>query len=758
MGVIKTLQTNLNSGELAPNLIARQDIKHYFNGLEKARNVLLLPQGGVTRRPGLEFLREERPVVSQVDLSGGGVTVTAPNGGTAGNAFDGDEATEVVTNAIGTTNPFVILHVDLGSSTTVHFADVRQLRLTTGGTASVGEVEVQHSADNAAWFTHGNAVDTVGATEINRRFSDGVSIAARYFRIVRIGSTDLTTDTFRIGEFLLWEETATLSNTRMVPFKFSTSQTYMMVVTDRNMAVYQDGVWLADIAIPHTTAQLPEMSWLQSLDNIFLFHEAVPTWNVERQGANDEWHDEKQVFTNAPTHDFGSGAEPAWSATRGYPKCGTFHGGAFWLAGTSSLPEHFWRSKVDAIFDFDKGVALDNEAIWRSLDGDDVAAIFFMNSGRHLQFFTSSREVFIQPEKETITPANIEAKTSTEVGLLGPGVRVIKVEGAVLYIEKGGSGVREFLYTDLEQAYSSQSMTLLASHLINTPVDFALKKTGSKTEGDLGLIVNADGTMAVLQTLRSQEIAGWSLWLTQGLLKAAGVDDDDDIYVSVERVIDGVTKRYTERFREDFFTDSGLQFTSGLPTDTFAGMDHLEAETVKIRADDATMLSVVVASGSVTVEQDVETKIEIGLGFPDCKENEVSRLIVDGYTEGEARKLIFGTSSGVGSGDELWVKDMPVSVELPDGFNAGDPMGVVEAIIKLDKSHDFFLGANGLPPRQVAGTRPLGDDLLDIRPALFTGNVRIDGILGSDTSAQLELTMRDPMPFTVLSIRKGVEL
>lgn len=52
----RTFQTNFTSGELDPQFLARMDLTQYQNGAEKVRNFLPLPQGGVERRPGLEFI------------------------------------------------------------------------------------------------------------------------------------------------------------------------------------------------------------------------------------------------------------------------------------------------------------------------------------------------------------------------------------------------------------------------------------------------------------------------------------------------------------------------------------------------------------------------------------------------------------------------------------------------------------------------------------------------------------------------------
>ena len=50
------VQSAFNSGVLDARLLARIDTKQYFNGMQQGDNVLCLPQGGVKRRPGMEFV------------------------------------------------------------------------------------------------------------------------------------------------------------------------------------------------------------------------------------------------------------------------------------------------------------------------------------------------------------------------------------------------------------------------------------------------------------------------------------------------------------------------------------------------------------------------------------------------------------------------------------------------------------------------------------------------------------------------------
>lgn len=766
MADLRTLQTNLNSGELDARVGSRTDVTHYFNGLEYARNVLLLPQGGARRRPGSEYLAEQSKILSEIDLTAGGVTVTAPAGGTAANAIDGDEATEVISGAAGTTSPFVLVHVDLGAEFDVSYVDIRALRLTTGGTTCDEEVALQYSTDNVTFVdfgTLGNPVLSVSSASIQRRFSSSAPVTARYWRLSRNGATNLTTDTFRFGEIKMWRQTDTLSDARLIGFKFSTTQSYMLVATDRNLMVFKDGVVQANCSIPHTSAQLAGLNWVQSLDNLYIFHEDVQPHNIERQGADDEWDDEAQAFSNIYQFNFGSGAEDTWSDTRGWPRCGTFHEGRLWLGGTAQRPTTFWGSKVNSLFDFDAGGGNDDEAIEATLDFDDVASIFNLHSGRHLQIFTQTAEFYVLPDSDPITPSNITRKATSRIGSSRPGIRVQALEGAVLFIERRGRGVREFLFTDIEQAYSATPLTLLASHLLDSPGCTAVRRSSSDAEGDLFFMCNDDGSLPVLQTMRSQDISGWALWHTDGLYKDVGVDNEKDVYTSVERVINGATVRFVERFQDTFYMDAGLMFTTGLPTSTFS-VPHLEAETVSVRSDDNVFLNRVVASGSITTEDDTLIKAEVGLPFADCKEAEVTRLVDNrGFTQKEARRIVFnGNSDGVGEGDQVWIRDMPLGVAVNTGEGAGtafgEMKGVVEVTLRVHETQGFHLGANGEPLGDVANFRSFGDDLLDERSPFFTGELRVESLMGADTFGQVEVTQRDPVAMTVLSITKKVDL
>lgn len=55
---VRVPQANFSKGELAPQLYGRSDVDAWQAGLRKARNVIVLKYGGVTRRPGTRLVGE----------------------------------------------------------------------------------------------------------------------------------------------------------------------------------------------------------------------------------------------------------------------------------------------------------------------------------------------------------------------------------------------------------------------------------------------------------------------------------------------------------------------------------------------------------------------------------------------------------------------------------------------------------------------------------------------------------------------------
>jgi hypothetical protein len=60
--------TNFTAGELSPNMLGRTDVDRYYNGCLTLENFIVLPTGGVVRRPGTRFVSEVKDSSKQTRL------------------------------------------------------------------------------------------------------------------------------------------------------------------------------------------------------------------------------------------------------------------------------------------------------------------------------------------------------------------------------------------------------------------------------------------------------------------------------------------------------------------------------------------------------------------------------------------------------------------------------------------------------------------------------------------------------------------
>ena len=76
--------------------------------------------------------------------------------------------------------------------------------------------------------------------------------------------------------------------------------------------------------------------------------------------------------------------EQAFSAARGWPVSVCFHQDRLVIGGSRDLPNRLWLSKSADLFNFDLGEGLDDEAVEFPILSDQVNAIRYVFSGRHL--------------------------------------------------------------------------------------------------------------------------------------------------------------------------------------------------------------------------------------------------------------------------------------------------------------------------------------------------------------------------------------
>jgi hypothetical protein len=243
--------------------------------------------------------------------------------------------------------------------------------------------------------------------------------------------------------------------------------------------------------------------------------------------------------------------EELLSTVRGYPQAVTFHDNRLYFAGVRDAPAAVIGSQVGGYTNFDVGTGLADEAINVFVSGDRVNEIRHLVSSRNLQVLTDGGEYFVPTSTDTsaVTPANITFLRQTPYGCSR--AKPIIFDGATLYAQKNGKSIREYLFSDVENAYASTSISILASHLVNAPVDMTMI-TGTTTRPEqFAFFTNNDGTLALFHSVRAEKIAGWTLWTTRTDDEFVSITAlNENLFCVCKRELEGSTIYTLEKFAE----------------------------------------------------------------------------------------------------------------------------------------------------------------------------------------------------------------
>jgi hypothetical protein len=200
--------------------------------------------------------------------------------------------------------------------------------------------------------------------------------------------------------------------------------------------------------------------------------------------------------------------EPVWSATRGYPKTACFFEGRLVLGGTKSKTASVFFSKSGSFFDFDIDDGDDDEGIFATISSRKLNEIIDVYPGRNLQIFTSGAEFSVTSKPVTPTSVGIAPQTNHGAAY----VEVVDVDGSTIFVDRNGKTIYDFVYSFNEDAYVSHDRSVLSSHLIKQPTDMAMLSGTTSEDANWLFITNTDGTVTILNTLRAQDINGFTRW------------------------------------------------------------------------------------------------------------------------------------------------------------------------------------------------------------------------------------------------------
>lgn len=445
--------------------------------------------------------------------------------------------------------------------------------------------------------------------------------------------------------------------------------------------------------------------------------------------------DPTSFVNDARTDDWRLGA---WSDTTGWPSFVTFHEERITFASTATEPQTAWMSQSAQVDSFAPteldSIVLDNNGITFTIASGQSNVIEWLVSKRSLLLGDIGGEWVVGPSGPTgdpLTPSSISVQKQTSYG--SSTVRPEEAGHSVLFVERGGEKIREYVYSFESDSYVSNDITVLSDHILRDGGG-VVQMAYQRSPNNLLWVLLDNGELACLTFNKEQRIFAWHRHIVGGVFSTGNAvvdaittisgNSQDELYMIVKRTIDGATKRYVEILNVDFyptgvqdkdtmnFLDSSISY-DGVAATVFTGLDHLEGETVNIVADGSDRPTQVVSSGSVTLTDEASI-VHIGYNF-------TSKL-----------------------------KTMPLEGGGETGTSQGKPQRVHKVYVRLLDSLGFKHGVSDAALRQQSFRS--SDGPMDKTPDLFTGIKEFFLDDSYSKESPYFIVQDQPYPLTILSI------
>ena len=321
---VDPIQASFNAGEFSPEMVARSDFSKYRLALRKAQNIIALSQGGASRRPGTRFVVEQKSSAAKGALIPFEFSTTQAYMIEAGNLFfrflrnQGQIVTEDITASItnGTFDSGIANWDDrsAGTGAISHDNTNNRLSLDSAGSGATNQAHAEQQVTNSSAIEHVLRFTVFGVA------SDAIKL--------RIGTS--STGTQIVNDLSLGV------GYHSIAFTAEASNFFVQFIFDpaSGKSVTIDDISLIDnaaveLTTPYTTAQLPDLRWVQSADTLYILHISHPVMKLLRRGHTSwsleevNWDDGPYLEENATTTTLtasgttGAGINLTLSATTG---------------------------------------------------------------------------------------------------------------------------------------------------------------------------------------------------------------------------------------------------------------------------------------------------------------------------------------------------------------------------------------------------------------------------------------------------------
>ena len=258
-------------------------------------------------------------------------------------------------------------------------------------------------------------------------------------------------------------------------------------------------------------------------------------------------------------------AEGAWGLYRGYPRTVTFYEDRLWWASSANNPDTLWASKSSLYEDMEfSDLGLDDDALVFPINDNEVSQLQWMMARQVMAIGAANKEYRFGASdiNDPVTPSDRKATPQTAFG--SHTIQPVILNNAIFYFQRQGRKLRAMKFDAITENFTADDATLIANTILESaPTCMAVQRIPDS----LIWVVRTDGVLLSFTYEPDEEVSGWARHLTQnstgvetpvGFYESVAVihgSVEDEVWVSVRRIIDGNTVRYIERFATRFFDE-----------------------------------------------------------------------------------------------------------------------------------------------------------------------------------------------------------
>jgi hypothetical protein len=578
--------STFTAGEISPRLEGRVTIEKYREGLSELTNMIVQPHGGVTRRPGTEYLGEVK---------------------------DSSSITRLIPFEFKTADTYAL-----------EFGD-QYMRVFRNGLQVLVDSEKNVSsitqASPGVFTSSSHGLSDGDEVYLYNEGGDMTELVARNYLIA-----NSTTNTFTLTDL----------------FGNDIDTTSFTTYTGSGVSVDK----LFEVATPYTSAQVNDVRFAQSADVMYLVHpsHAIRTlsrtdhnaWTLATPTINENNTPVLTSTDNYPSVVTFFEQRLVFAASNNNPQ-------TLWFSQSADyLNFHTGTSDNDALI---YTIASNKVNAIRYLSATRILNIG-TSGGEYVLTTTNGGPV--TPTQTVIRKYSNYGCIDSEVVQVADvtlfaqrGARKVREFRYIGEVDVAGYAAPDI--TILSEHLTEGGIKEFAYQQEPESIVWARRDDGTL----LGLTYRREEEIVAWHKHIIGGAFGGGQAKVESIITLPTDSGEDELYMIVKRTINGVTKQYVEvmkafDFGSDttaaFFVDSGLVY-SGSATTTLSGLYHLEGEELSILANGATHADKTVLNGGVTLDFSA-TSGAVGFGY--TSEMQTLRLesgSQDGTSQGKPKRI-----------------------------------------------------------------------------------------------------------------------